>query len=130
MYTVDYDDIRPYRNAGRPLVDLYCHGVSGAVPNPLHLIARLDTGADYLVLPVRVATGLGIDLTKYPRVKVGTAGGPAWAYDVSPFWIDIEGQLVGVRAYFMNSPLAVVGFEAMLSAMKVGFDLRAWLFKV
>jgi predicted aspartyl protease len=125
---VDYDGSNGY-SANRPYADIYCHGISGRVLKPVHLAALIDTGADYLELPNSVATQLGITLSSYPTHSVLTAGGYAPVRVVKSFSVEIEGKVVAVTAHFLSISTALLGLDAILSAIDLGFDVKNWLYK-
>lgn len=127
-YQVDYDGYHGYQT-GRPYIDLYCHGVGGRVAQPFHLSALIDTGADYLELPNSVAQQLGINLQAYPAHQVLTAGGYAPIRIVTGFSVEIEGKLVSVTAHFLAISTALLGLDALVSAIDVGLDTTQWLYK-
>lgn len=126
---MDYDHTRPYRRQGRPLTDLYCHGVRGPLPSPVHFVARLDTGADHLVLPLQLVQQLGIRKALLQRTRVMTASGPTDALELPNFLVEFEGIQIQVLAQFMNTQQALIGLEPLLMAMELGFDGHQWFFK-
>lgn len=128
-HLVDYDGYNAFASDGRAYADIWCHGVAGRITQPLHLIALVDTGADYLELPFAVAAVLRINLATFLQVPVLTAGGLVPAVTVSGFLVEIQGKQVNVRAQFMNTPRPLLGLNACLTAMDVGFDIKRWLFK-
>jgi len=127
-YQVDYDGYYGYIG-GRPYADIECHGVAGRVQSPLRLSALIDTGADYLALPLSAAQALNINLSTYTASSVFTAGGYVSAVTIPSFSVEIEGKLVTVKAQFMAIPQALLGLQAFLTAIDIGLDLRKWLFK-
>ena len=132
-HSVTFAGTTPYASDGRAYADLYCHGTA-KVSTPVHLIARIDTGADHLVMPILSnadmnALGLG-NISSYPTASVYTANGLATAYVVKPFYVDIQGKVVPVEAHFMPSVnLALLGLHAVLTSIDIGFDVTQWMHK-
>lgn len=127
-HPVTYDGYNPYASNGRAYADIWCRGIA-KVSQPLHLIALIDTGADYLELPYWAAPPLGIDLYALPTSVVLTAGGFAPAVTVKGFGVEIQGKIVRVTAQFMSIPKPLLGLNAFLTAIDIGFDTKKWLFK-
>ncbi len=127
---VSYDGAHSYVT-NRPYADIFCHGVSGRTATPFHLAALIDTGADHLELPTRVATSMGLNLSPYPTHKVITAGGGSVSVVVvKNFSVDIEGKLVTVTAHFLSGSTALLGLRAILAAVDFGLDPSQWLYKL
>lgn len=126
---IPYDGAHAF-STNRPYADIYCHGISGRVPKPFHLGALIDTGADHLELPNKVAHQVGINLSAYPSHPVLTAGGYLPVVVVPNFTVDIEGKLVQVTAHFLGITTALLGLRAILRAVDFGLDTSQWFYKL
>jgi predicted aspartyl protease len=129
MFRVDYSGQEAYRRGGRPYTDIICHGIAQAhPPKPLKLFARVDTGADYLVLPMRAAPRLGINLNRYSAGSVVTAAGIGTAVIVPGFDVELQKFRITTEVRFMHLHHPLVGLTALLAAFEFGFNTSAWLF--
>jgi len=128
IQVLPYDGAHAYAN-NRPYADIYCHGVKGKITKPFHLSALIDSGADYLELPNKVAQQLGLNLATYPSHQVLTAGGYFPVTVVNGFTVDIEGKLVVVTAHFLAISTALLGLRAFLTAIDLGLDTTKWLYR-
>jgi hypothetical protein len=112
----------------KPGIPVVIHGPNGHIP----MYGLIDSGADDALLPLGIAAGLGIDLTKCRRKTCATAGGPANVY-VWPDNIEIEVQQMGgmrVSAPCRFSDglpvvLMLLGRNDFFSAFRVSIDERA-----
>lgn len=111
---------------GRPEAAIFCHGVGTRSATPFRVSATVDTGADFLTLPDAVASRLGINLSNFPKLSIITAGGIAGATAVDNFLVEIENVLVTVKAYFCPSAPALLGLNAVLSAVDIGIQPDQW----
>jgi predicted aspartyl protease len=126
--SVTYDGSHAFRQTQRPYADIYCHGITGRIPSPQHVGALIDTGADHLELPNKVARQLGINLGAFPSQTISTAGGYISVTVVRNFSVEIEKKLVQVTAHFLPITTALLGLRAVLAAIDLGFDISNWLY--
>jgi predicted aspartyl protease len=92
--------------------------------------ALVDTGADYLQLPASAAATAGIDLNSrgVPQ-NVHGATGTAVLIFVTGIDVEIEGKVITVDAFFdpTNLSSALLGRQALLTAVEAGFNAKEWL---
>lgn len=137
MTLVTYTNQRPY-SGNRPYSNITLLGVTpypgygyGTYPN-VNFWALVDTGADYLQLPISAAITAGIDLNRKGTQKtVHGATGTATLIFVTGVNVEIEGKTVVVDAFFdpTNSSSALLGRQALLAAVEAGFNANEWLWE-
>jgi predicted aspartyl protease len=89
----------------------------------------VDTGADYLQLPISAAKQASISLTAATPKDVTTVAGSTTLLFVTGVNVEIEGCPVTVDILFdqTNSTSPLAGRQLLLAAFELGFDVRQWL---
>ncbi len=110
----------------RPYADIILHPGQG---NSAVHKCLVDTGADYLQLPARAATAIGLSLHQASSFQVNTAGGTVsnllLMHQVP---VSIEGYIVTVDVLFdpSNTALPLAGRNILLAAFDIGFQPSTW----
>ncbi len=123
-----YSGNRPYSNV--TLLGVTPYPSYGYTPYPnVNFWALVDTGADYLQLPMSAALTAGIDLSRGVPKTVHGATGTAALIFVTGINVEVEGKLVIVDVFFdpTNSSSALLGRQALLAAVEAGFNANEWL---
>ncbi|MGO4477099.1 hypothetical protein AB4Z32_12705 [Massilia sp. 2TAF26] len=117
-------------NAGfvgnRPFADVVLNPSSSSTPTHKCLV---DTGADYLQLPLLAATASGLSLVGATNFPISTASGAvSMLLKLSAVPVDIEGYLVSVDVLFdpTNTALPLAGRNVLLAAFDLGFETATW----
>jgi len=122
--TVVYANRRAY-DKGRPYAwVVLVNGIVAGRPKE----CLVDTGADYLQLPEIAAREVGLPVTGTLRT-VATASGVVTLNVLSGVVAEIEGHRVTVDLVLTpgDDGPAILGRQALLSALEVGFNRREWL---
>ena len=88
----------------------------------------VDTGADYTILPLSLATAIGIMPTG-PLVAFRTAAGTAFALPSHPaVSLIVEGYAITVPVAFPAAAAfaPILGRLELVAAFDVGFDVTSW----
>lgn len=90
----------------------------------------VDTGADYLQLPISAAQQAGISLASATSTNVTTVAGSTALLLVKGITVEIEGWSVTADVLFdpLNATSPIAGRELLLGAFELGFDVNQWLF--
>jgi len=126
MTTVTYSGKIPFFQR-RPYADvMFVSGTTGSGPTYKCLV---DTGADYLQLPISAAAFSGISLHGATSRTVITVAGPTSLKLVKNVDVSIEGYIVTVDVLFdpSNSSPPIAGRQLLLGAFDIGFNLTEWL---
>jgi predicted aspartyl protease len=124
MTTVNYTNSVPY-NGNRPYADVVVVGGG----NPTYK-ALVDTGADYLQLPIAAMTSAGISASAGSPVSIRTAAGTMTTMTlVKGVKVKIETVTVPVDIVFnpYGGSGAYLGRQALLAAFEAGFKVKEWL---
>jgi predicted aspartyl protease len=127
MTTVIYTKNILY-SGNRPYADVILVSTPGNTPTYKSLV---DTGADYLQLPETAANLAGISLIGGKKTTVQGISGSATMTLVSSVQITIEGIAVTVSVLFDPNAASkpILGRQALMAAMDVGFNTKEWLWK-
>jgi predicted aspartyl protease len=123
--TVHFLNLIAY-TGNRPYADVEIFGPSGSTS----FKALVDTGADYLTLPVSVGIAVGYDPAKTGTpMTAHTASGSVTSYLMTGISIKIESQSITASVLFTtaSSPMPLLGREAILPTMHIGFDPAQWM---
>lgn len=119
---------RRYATPGAPAVaHVVVFGPTGTAGPVTH--CRVDTGADLTILPMAMATAVGI--TPTISVTFTTVTGAAVTLLAAYVTLEIDGNRPSTTrrvAFSSASATPVVGFQDLLSATEFGFDISAWHF--
>jgi predicted aspartyl protease len=128
MTTVNYSYSRTY-SGNRPYADIVLIGQTAHSNLPFK--ALVDTGADYLQLPLLAANKAGLNLSLAKTKSVKLAVGLVSMTFLSGVEVEVEGKLVKVDVLFdhSGSTNALLGREALLAALEAGFNASEWLWK-
>ena len=114
----------------RPFADVVLIGTGGTKSFTIQCL--VDTGSDHTVLPLALATSIGITPSG-PLVSIGTAGGAHSRFQShSPADLIIEGYVIkGVT--ILLSPFSaiggftpIVGRKHLINAFDFGFTTKEW----
>lgn len=119
---------RRYARPGGPAVaHVVVFGPAGAAGPVTH--CRVDTGADLTILPLAVATAVGI--TPTIPVTFTTVTGTSVTLMAANVTLEIDGNRPSTTRRVAFSPASVtpvIGLQDLLSATEFGFDISAWHF--
>lgn len=131
MPVMTFTQTIPYRRASaygarhRAYVTVALHG-PGQRPR-IYTDVLVDTGADFLVLPNAAARAVGLDLSKGIPESVAGVTGTTTLYRLANCQVEVEGTFcVSVDVLFGDGVMPVLGMDAILAAMQVGFTDREW----
>lgn len=129
---VTYDGRRNWGRIGhqqdyRPYEEIILHGRSGYK----RIWCLVDSGADDLQVEQSFAHNIGINLRTQGNVEqVQTAGGSLIQVTrVIDLDVEIEGVKVKVDCLFGSNSTPILGRNAFLAVLEVGFDVSGWLLK-
>lgn len=128
MNTVIYAHQRVYLG-NRPYSNITLLGGCG---NPsVNFSALVDTGADYLQLPLSAAVTAGINIRRGRNKIVHGATGTAYLLFMTGIKIEVESKVVVVDVLFdpTNSSSALLGRQCLLAAVDAGFNAKEWLWE-
>jgi predicted aspartyl protease len=124
--TVDFDDGLPYIG-NRPVGDVVLHGPAGAGRPPWSVQALVDTGADYLHLPLQALQAVGISTSGASRFRILTAGGTIVVQQTTVD-VEIQGVRVNVPCNFASGMKPLIGRQAIFQVLDTaGFSATEWL---
>jgi hypothetical protein len=97
-------------------------GPSGvAVP----VLGLLDTGADYSLFPISLASAFGIDLAAAEHIEGQSASGVADYYKWrEPLGATVQEREVELSATFSNTPVVLLGRADFFVQFEAAFDQR------
>jgi len=130
--TVIYDELVAWRSpdnntAYRPYCWIKVHGFPA--PNAWDGWGLLDTGADFLMLPVGVAHTLSIDIVNCPTENVTIASGAVISLPQTFVDVTIRKKRINVKAIFGIGATPLIGLHTILAAMEFGIDFSGWLYR-
>lgn len=96
-------------------------------PKRLRVWCLVDTGADELMLDTAAVARAGISCAGAPHVTVATAGGSLTVQRVAGQPVEIEGVSITTDILFAPRAIPLLGRNALLSAVRAGFDHLGWL---
>jgi predicted aspartyl protease len=112
----------------RAYADVQMFGPAGV--NSSIIQCLVDTGSDYTILPLAIASSIGIQTTGTPIVPVTfrTAGGVQYTLPLHPAVdIRVEGYRIQVPVVFSPAAFSpIVGRQELLAAFDLGFDTGQW----
>ena len=124
--TIDFDDGVPY-SGNRPVADVVLQGPGGPHGSTWRVQALVDTGADYMHLPVQALQAVGIATTGAPQNRILTAGGTVVMQRVNVD-VEIQGTLVNVPCNVLAGAKPLVGRQAIFTMLETaGFSTSEWL---
>jgi hypothetical protein len=124
--TIDFDDSEKYVG-NRPKGVVILKGPGGRHGTTWTFLALVDTGADFMHLPDKAATAVGISLANAPVVKLSTAGGIIHAKRRNVD-VEIQGVLVNVPVNFHKDSMPLIGRQAIFRILDTsGFSPSEWL---
>lgn len=123
-HLVDYDE-RIANYDGLPMANVRWH--PHGARRHWTAVALVDTGAEYLHLPVEAAQWVGVDLSDSPSVALLTVGGLTRMLHATAD-VEIEGVRVTVACNFARNATPLVGRRAMFAVLdSLGFSPTSWL---
>jgi predicted aspartyl protease len=123
--TVDFDDGIPYVGR-RPKGSVAIHGPGGPYGTSRTFLALVDTGADYMHLPLEAIQGVGLARPRR-RVRMMTAGGRITMWR-GEFDVDIQGVPVRVPVNVAPNARPLIGRQAIYAVLdNAGFSTTEWL---
>jgi predicted aspartyl protease len=122
--TVTYPNSSPYQG-NRPIAEVKLLGPVATI----RLLALVDTGADYLQVPLAEAVAAGFNTGAAMPITVGTAGSPVGMTLLARETVSVEGKTVAVSVLLNPDPTSepLLGREALLAAYDAGFNVNEWL---
>lgn len=101
-------------------------------PNSPTFKCIVDTGADYLQLPVSAVTQAGLSMSRATPSKVTSATGTAQFLILTGVHVEIEGTSVSNLHVLLDPSNAcppLAGRELLLKVFELGFQIRHWHWK-
>jgi predicted aspartyl protease len=110
----------------RPYADVILNPATPGQPTHKCLV---DTGADYLQIPLNAASSAGLAIGSATAYTVMTSAGTATMYLVRGVPVDIEGIPVTVDILCdpSNSAPYIAGRQVLWAAFDFGFNIKDWL---
>lgn len=130
MTTVNYNSSKAYTGAyQKPLADLDLIGPNGRASVSAVLV---DTGADFLQLPERLAVTVGLlpsSAATIVSVSVKTAGGSLNMKRLAGVSVEVEGVPIttDLLCHPSGTSRALLGRGALRALTNVGFNVTHWL---
>ena len=130
MPLIAFANSKPYDLIdNRPYSGLTLLHSSGAPRSPTYR-CLVDSGSDYIVLPISAAASVGIRLSRMRKTLHGVTGSASFFFEPA-LLVDVEGYRITADVLFDPSPSAafvpLLGRAAMLAAFDVGFTVVEWL---
>ena len=109
----------------RPFADVKLNPTHPGAPTHKCLV---DTGADFLQLPLSAATKSGLSMATATAHLVSTASGTVTLQRLNGVTVEIEGKTVKVPVLFdpTNKAPPLAGRGVLLPAFDVGMQPKAW----
>jgi gag-polyprotein putative aspartyl protease len=131
-HRVDFDHLTPYTKTPTSVINeprVSIGLLSPCISSPLAIDCRVDTGADYIILPESLAYAVGIKLNRKWTTRVGNASGRPvimnWHYcDLEILNITIN----NIPVLFGQNAPALFGLNALNKiSLTAGFTDKDWL---
>ena len=98
--------------------------------NKIPVVALIDSGADFSILPIEVAGILGIKLNPKEKIEMNAAGGSTFDVYPSPQPIECIFEQKGFRSIVLRSkvyftgvaPTILIGHDSLLFQLRVTLD--------
>lgn len=109
----------------RPFTDVKLNPTYSGSPTHKCLV---DTGADFLQLPISAAAKAGLSMATATLYSVSTASGTVTLQRLNGVTVEIEGKAVTVPVLFdpTNTAPLLAGRGVLLSAFDIGMQPKAW----
>jgi hypothetical protein len=132
MPTLLFSNSKPYDpNDNRPYAEVVLTGASGTRKSSTYN-CLVDTGADYIILPIDAANTVGIILSGATMPVHGVTGSASLNFETNLEIIIENHASITADVLFDPRPTAafvpILGRTAILALCDLGFDVTDWLF--
>ena len=130
MPTIFFPNNRPYDpNDNRPYAQVILTDSSGTRKTSVYW-CLVDTGSDYIILPISATTMVGITLSGATNTLHGVTGSASFNFETG-LQVSVEGYTITADVLFDPAPTAtfvpILGRAAILAAFDLGFNVNDWL---